>query len=276
MLPSRSGRGCSTRLSYRLIAFAMGLLSLVGVSVVAAAPVGQDPGSTPADIAAAQRVIAERQARQIQLQSPDMRAERSRRRTAYRGVSDSDAVDRTRRDYPRLLDEPPYPGAQFRSGANVEYLSDRVARVRQAGRDRDSLAMSALPLRAPDETGHRVPVDLGLTETSRGFAPKVPLVEASFGGRLSDGFSVGSDPLRLTLSHSADRPAQRVGDRLFYANVQPDTDLVAFPTPTGIELVSMLRSIDSRSGRCSASSSRPVQVPGRAAAAISRSAAAMS
>ncbi|HWI08393.1 MAG TPA: hypothetical protein VNT54_12870 [Solirubrobacteraceae bacterium] len=231
--------------SARALALALFLVLLVGVTVVAASPAGDDPGITPADVLAAQRVATERQAWELRLQSPDMRAERAQRRTAYRGISDAEAVDRARRDFPQLMGAPLFPGAQFRAAAEVEYLGDRVARVRQPGAEQASLAISGLPLRVPGADGRRAPLDLSLESSAGGFRPRSPLVDARFGARSGDGFAVGDDAIELTLADAEDRRAEQVGERLFYASVQRDTDLVAFPTATGIEVVTMLRSVDS-------------------------------
>ncbi|MHB8735881.1 MAG: DUF6531 domain-containing protein, partial [Terriglobales bacterium] len=126
------------------------------------------------------------------------------------------------------------------AGHVIGYLDDYHA-VLRTGDGRRLLAVSSVPLRGT-HNGRKQPLNLSLQPTAGGFAPTAPSVPVQISDHSAAGVAVGSDGVRVT-PVGTDVPGRLLASNaVFYAGVGTDMDAVAAPTPTGVELFSLLRS----------------------------------
>jgi hypothetical protein len=181
-------------------------------------------------------------ARQAWLKSPAARRARRRSRTQYRRASQAKALGITRGHFQAVIDVPVYKGLRLRTGERVaRYLSDNVAIIDLPGTARRSVARSTLALRTAD----KVPVDLGLERNGARLEPKAPLAHVSFGDDARAGFALGDAGVTVRPDSAAGVAGSLVSDKLFFANVATDTDLVEMPVAAGVETYSVVRSSSS-------------------------------
>jgi hypothetical protein len=228
--------GCSTVL---ILVLAVALESSSVTS--AARPGGHGPmaRALPAPLAQ-QRATA---ARVRSLRGPAAWGRRAKSRVAYRGLSGAGALTTARRAFPSLLSDPTYQRPTLGPRSRVQrYLGDHRAIVRTPS-GRHAMVFSTTPLRAADGRRGRAPVDLALTRRGRYFVPKSAPVPAALPARLGDGARLLHSGVGITpVTRSPDSPARQVAGRLFYPNVDRDTDQVIEPRPAGLESYVLLRS----------------------------------
>lgn len=219
MLPSSDGR-----LSKRCGALLLALVSLAAAGAVV--PVGVARDDDGDRVAPAQRtVVAADRPVSADREFPGL-DDRSALRVAARVHRDS------------LMRSPAGVGA----GRVAEYLSDHVARVTTEG-GRRGVVSSALPLRVADRRGRRRGVDLSLQAAQGGFRLANPLVGTRVARRVGGGVLLGDIGVRVRpVGIGGDVVGRAVRGKVFYPNVATDTDLVAAPVATGLELYSHLRS----------------------------------
>jgi sugar lactone lactonase YvrE len=100
------------------------------------------------------------------------------------------------------------------------------------------LLESTIPLRTDGEE-----VDLQLGPSDEGLAPESPLVEVSIPEKLGEGISLPEAGVTIEVPGSAEeRSPSRVENTALYPNIAADSDLVAAPTPTGVEILTTMRS----------------------------------
>jgi RHS repeat-associated protein len=174
--------------------------------------------------------------------SASARTQRLSSRVAYRNLSATAAVrvfDREFRGAVAGSDATPAANPQV-AGHVLRYVNRYEAIV--SSRSGRRLAFSSVPLLAGAAHSVLSPVDLRLRRSRRGFAPVNPIVRVLVGARLSEGVSVGSAGVRVTM-RGADVAGRRMGpSTLVFANVATDTDAEVAPTSTGVELYATLRS----------------------------------
>jgi sugar lactone lactonase YvrE len=152
-------------------------------------------------------------------------------------------------------------GSAFQNPAEIfdelsvkEFYSDNVAVVAPEGEPSGegasepaaSLLESTVPLRVEDSSGQNALLDLGLENTEGELQPSSPLVEVGIPTQLDDGFSLPESGVEIKL---AGAPAGRAPSTpepgiATYPNVAEDTLLAAIPTPTGLETLTLLQSVD--------------------------------
>jgi hypothetical protein len=212
--------------------------------------------------------------------SPEARARREASRLAYRGLTRVEALELAKRKFRGLLlgeafravgaDPAGTKTARGKEPKVESYLDDKNSLVDTApdaeaasseavgepaeggplaapeapapGADDaadNAIVSSSLPLRNDDDE----PVDLALRSEGDGFAPKAPLVDVDVPDNVQDGIKLGGDdPIKITPVAVGPTDGVTVEDKLFYANIQSDTDLLVQPTPTGFETFHQLRS----------------------------------
>jgi RHS repeat-associated protein len=140
-----------------------------------------------------------------------------------------------------LLAAPRVSGKQ--SGAGTAALSAKLgdlgAPVSLPG-GRHGFVESTSPLLVPSASGDR-PVDLTLTRTTAGYAPKRASAPISFAAALSGGVTLPGG-LRVAPTASAATAPVVVANRLVFPNALRDTDVVEQPLPGGFETSWVLRS----------------------------------
>lgn len=100
--------------------------------------------------------------------------------------------------FPSVLGSPAPSLLGLQEGQRVlSYAKDNTSAVLADSDGHQSLVDSILPLRTDDGSGTPTPVDLGLTDTANGFAPRNPLIPMRIPDHLSDGISRGTGGLRI-------------------------------------------------------------------------------
>lgn len=136
--------------------------------------------------------------------------------------------------------------ARMLSDASIDQmLTPTAARITADGNT--MLLDGTMPVRVPAEDGGLSKVDLDLVSNGQGFSQANPLVPLYLPSYASDGVMIGGDGLSVkpVLTDGA-RIAQHLGDKdLFYPETQTDTDMLAMPMSSGVELFSQLRSVQS-------------------------------
>jgi hypothetical protein len=146
-----------------------------------------------------------------------------------------------------LVDTSSAPLALHEGDEVTRYVTDHEAVVRTASGVHE-IAASTAPLRARGVSGVLGPVDLSLVRRDGVLVPANGAVQSSIGENAGDGVSFAAAGLTIS-------PVLGVGGRgvvgsvdqtyAFYADVAPDSDLIAKATSSGAEYLSQLRSPDS-------------------------------
>ncbi len=172
--------------------------------------------------------------------------EREESLEAFVDISSSEARTLLLAEFAGQLAQIDQDPARMLSDASIdEILTPTTARITADGNT--MLLDGTTPVRAPTEEGDLSKVSLDLVPNDDGFTPANPLAEVSLPDSASEGVEVGDDGLAvepiLTEPASA---ATLVGDKdVFYPETQTDTDMLAMPISSGVELFSQLRSLES-------------------------------
>lgn len=213
------------------------------------APMGSAPTSAGAafgglpGIAANGALTARADEERRRLASPSAAAERKRSRDRYRGMSAAKALEVAKDTHPVAASRPAWSQPSLRATERVErHLGDHAVRVKDTATGRAGIAVAGSPLVSDVATGKRAPIDLSLARRARGFEPVNPLVETALPRRLDDGIRFIEDDWTFVIDGVDERAAQVVGDKLFFANTDVDTDVIVEPLPSGVETFHLLRS----------------------------------
>jgi hypothetical protein len=171
-----------------------------------------------------------------------------RRQATHQEYSDqasSAAISTITERLPDLVDVSPWQPLALPTGFSITAFADNDHTAAVRSPDGKSLALSSTaPLRAADpDTGILGPVDLQLVPRGDGFGPANGLAPVELPSDISAGLGVGRFTLGVVGAASAS--AQRVDDTVVWPNSLRDTDVVAHPTVSGLELSLALRSVDS-------------------------------
>jgi len=207
---------------------------------------GDDPeryfdGDTivPVDLEA----VAEEEAkREDWLESPEAEHQRDVSWNAYGDLSPSASEDLLRTVFAEQLQALNDDPARFLSDAQlIRPLDETAAAVKEDGEN--ALLDADIPVRAEDESGKLAKVELSLEPTSEGYEPANGLVDLTLPLAADEKAQVGEEGFAISQAAADPVSARRFGDKsLFYADVLPDTDLLAAPTSGGVELFDVLRS----------------------------------
>lgn len=234
-----------------LLGLLCGLAGLVAVTAIAVASGGPPrhghhraapamPKMSPAAVQRLRRRAADRRA---WLKSSAAKKARRRSRTQYRGASAPAALRIASDNFRSVIAEPVYDGLRLHDGERVDhYLGNNVALIDEPGTKRRTVARSTLPLVTASPSGGKVPVDLGLERRGGRLQPRAALAQVSFSDDAGGGFSLGDAGVTVRPESADGVSAAVVNDRLFFAGVATDTDLVEMPVPGGVETYDVLRS----------------------------------
>jgi hypothetical protein len=173
---------------------------------------------------------------------------RDERAAAYAGLSAARA---------RALAEHRF-GSQLRRAGRVpafgrgvrvtRYVSPRAAWVRNTSDGRRKLAVSSIPLAAPNRAGRLGPIDMRLHRAGGELVPRAAAAPPRIPQRLADGLELGREDLAIVAAGSASGVAADgppVDNAVFYPGVARATDLLAAPTAAGLETFFQLRAASS-------------------------------
>jgi tripartite motif-containing protein 71 len=183
---------------------------------------------------------AEDEAKQRELESPAAVQEREESGEAYAGL---DAVEAQ-----KLLTTQFSPTLEALNAEPARLLSE-VQLIKPLGEDgalisdegRTKLIEGTAPVLAPEGGGK---IDLSLENTGDGYQPANPVVDLEIPASADESVAVGDEGLEVAQAGAQGESEGRVveGFNVFYPEVHTDTDLLASPTATGVELFDQLRS----------------------------------
>jgi hypothetical protein len=214
------------------------------VSGAFAAAVVADQGATLTDSARA--VVAGEVARSGAgaVDSAVARGVRERSRSAFRGLSPSEAGDALVAEQSSVVSRPGWLLAPSLSPFSAaKPLGPNMLSV-DGGSRPDSVVLTSQPVAFRDRAGDLQKIDLGLREHAGDLVPDSSPLGLSLPGSLSEGISVGQGDRRFTIDpeFSGGAAASVEQYAAFYGDVAQDTDFVAKPVLGGVETFAVLRS----------------------------------
>jgi RHS repeat-associated protein len=216
----------------------------------AAAETDGDPGFVPprpappvTDVMRTQmqQAAAAYQAAQERRATPEAREERSRSRSAHRGLTRAEALALAEHELPGVFGHRAFEPLVLPEGAEVErFLGLTGALIADAG-ERQIVESIGMPLTSKVGSGHREFVDLRLRPAGDGFVPRNPAVPLRIGADGRADLSEFGTEIRLEGIETSQEPV--VGDgRVFLAGALTDLDLVVAPAPRGVSFAFQVRS----------------------------------
>jgi RHS repeat-associated protein len=186
---------------------------------------------------------------QASLSTTEAVAAREESSTAFEGLSAAAAKTELEKAFPIFVKEPAGGPPQLASGQSFTgFPSDGSATI-DLGKGRHGVLESLEPIATESSPGRRTPIDLTLSEVSTAFEPVVSAVKVQLPKQLSNGLGINEPhaPIMLTPTDESGTPLDgspgaTTGAAVLYANTQTDTDTAAKPTPTGVDVDSVLRS----------------------------------
>ena len=186
------------------------------------------------------------------LASPEVAGSREASRTAFRHLDAAQAQSVIETAFPQVVNEPAGGPPSLSPGQHITAYPTNSAATVDLGDGRRGVIESNEPMAVETAPGRRTPIDLGLTEGGGAFRPALPAVQVRIPEQLDEGASItGTGGVTTTLTPLAEDgtpmngPGAAVGNAVLYANTQADTDTLAKPTTTGVDLDSVLRSEES-------------------------------
>jgi RHS repeat-associated protein len=202
-----------------------------------AAPPGPPPAPGPT---AQQRGIPPQDAASV--------AERQRSERAYQGQSRAQAVQLMHQKFSRQLGAlDAQPGRWLDPSDFMHFYSDRVALIDPPGPQGPELLQSMFPLRAETSNGKTDPLNLDLTGQGTDYVPENPIAAVTLPGNAGSEIRLQDARVGIRLQSAGADQAQASdldGNKLFYPDAAPDTDLLLAPTAQGLELSAQIRSVD--------------------------------
>jgi RHS repeat-associated protein len=180
--------------------------------------------------------------------NPQAIAERKSSRTVYEGASATAAAQLAGKAFPQVVDRPSGQ-LDLPPGEHVaRYLGDHTALL-DVGRGRHAIVESLAPIATKTQSGGHAGLDLSLTATTSGFAPRDAATPVSIPKRLSEGVALLHDRAALTPLGGSGSPSSVAGNidgqAVMYPDVLTDSDVLVKPTPSGFESFTVLRSVRS-------------------------------
>jgi YD repeat-containing protein len=173
-------------------------------------------------------------------------------RTKYERLSAPRVAQVARSAFPNVIERPQGGPPQLPTGGHVvRYIGSHAAQIVLPGGKR-AVVDSTEPMAIETSSGHRVPVDLSLTETGGVIEPVRPVVGVLIPKRVSEGVQMPETGVSLTPVDAHGSPLNGStgtvdGASVLYANTQTDADTVVKPTTGGVETNTILRSVNSPS-----------------------------
>jgi len=226
-----------------LMAMALGGVATAAAQVTGAPDAGPSAvQSGDPSIDAAHERAEERHARR---ETQEAREAREASRTAFTGLSDGDARALGRDRFPGLLRAPVLDAREPGEGLRlIKVRSPRVAVVEEVASKKKFVSVSSIPLEVTNRSGDRAPVDLRLESLAAGFRSRNPLADVLV-QRDAPGVRFASSGVQINVVGARSSVGVLADDRVFFGNVDHDTDAFVVPTPAGAEVSWQLRSRES-------------------------------
>ncbi len=225
------------------LALAAGALGAGGESRAARSV--NDSSDDPAVREATERELARVRRTKEQRATPEQKAERRRSRTAFGKASRAEALEILKRERRELI-TPSDAGLKLQDGERIEkYLSDFSAQVATDDGGR-AFVESFSSMRATDESGRKAPIDLKLRRDGDDYVPTNALAATRVSPDLRAGVRLPESRISLRpLVPTASEAILVAGEKVFFPNVDTDTDFLVAPKTAGVETYSLLRSAES-------------------------------
>ena len=179
--------------------------------------------------------------------SPQAAEERSQSKTEYADLSDEQALDQATDIHPDTVLRIAWRGLELDPGAELaEVLGPTTARIDNPIGP-DGLYESTLPIRAYDEKSGKLELlDPTLERWGGYLQPSNPLVETRIADVAGEGIALPNPAISMYPAPADSKAtAQVVAGKAWFSNVLTDTDYLAVPLPTGVQILYHLRSIES-------------------------------
>lgn len=174
--------------------------------------------------------------------SPAAKAERLASRTRWLGLSAGQSRALGRRTFPETFASDLFDGALPGPGLKiVQYRGGGVA-VAETSTGERLLVRSSAPLRAQAPNGALEPVDLSLRESADTFSTTNSNADLRISKNPADGTELLGRDIAIALDTDKRSTGTAADGRVFYADVDTDTDYVVAPLPDGGEFSWLLRS----------------------------------
>jgi hypothetical protein len=174
--------------------------------------------------------------------SPAAKAERDASRTRSIGLSAGQSRALGRRTFPEAFMSDLFDGALPGPGLKIVQYRGGGVGVAETSSGERLLVQSSAPLRAAGPNGEMAPVDLSLRESTDAFSTTNSNADLRISKNPGDGTEVLGRDLTVALDTDARSPGTAADGRVFYADVDTDTDFVVAPLPDGGEFSWLLRS----------------------------------
>jgi hypothetical protein len=187
--------------------------------------------------------VNERTRREQERQSPAAKERRARSRNAFRSKGRADAAQIARDSFAEVTERPWRSLTLSKHERIVDFRGQFgavVKREEEDGGSDSSYVESLLPLRSSVDTGQPELATLDLEDRGSEYVPQNPLVPVAISKDVAEGVSFPGG-LTAQAEQSSDPPTV-VGDRTFFANVEPDADLIVGPSQLGAQFDWQLRS----------------------------------
>jgi tripartite motif-containing protein 71 len=175
-----------------------------------------------------------------ELETPQAQTERETSQTAYEGASPAEAEGILRSQFGESLAELNADPARLLSDAKLDHVYGKYAAT-VTSEGETTVMQGTMPILA-GEGSEQKKVDIGLEESSEGWATENPLVPVTIGKTAEEGVEVGE---RMTITQHGVEEVEgtEFGDKnVFFGEVSTDTDQLVSPTARGVELFDQLRS----------------------------------
>lgn len=174
--------------------------------------------------------------------------ERLASKSAFRELSREQAHALYRQAFPKVAERRAWKPLRGFAEPDVDILSAYSAVVRtDASRPGQLLTSVGVPLAIRTDDGFKA-VDASLDTQQDAYRPRSSVVDTRIGRQSATGLTI--DQVTMKLLDAGDVSGVEEDDKVFFANVFQDTDLVVATTPTGVETFSQLRSPDSPEEEC--------------------------
>jgi hypothetical protein len=182
--------------------------------------------------------------------SPDAFAAREASQTHFESLDSIEAARVADESFPAMIDETAGGPPRLSAGESiVGFPSPNTAQV-DLGSGKRAVIDSLEPIAVESSPGHRVPVDLHLKEVGGTFVPSTPSTSVRIPKRLGSGVVLQGTGVTVTPVDSRGTPlagsdGTLEGATVLYANTQADADTAVKPATLGVDVSTVLRSINS-------------------------------
>lgn len=192
----------------------------------------------------------ERDASEARRESPVAVMARAESQSKYASLDGTGAAKLAHEVFPAVIDDAAGGPPSLPAGETiVGFPAVNVAQVNRGG-GKYGVVESSAPMAVEPSPGHRVPVNLALTEVGSAFEPKTALARVRVPKQLGDGVALSGSGVSLTPVDAQGSPLAGSegsvdGATVFYANTQTDADTIVKPTTFGFNIDTQLRSSES-------------------------------